>query len=135
MYRVVVADKDDTTAKLFGKLLGDRNIDMVCVGSFGEVLEQLASSGAPDILVAEAHLPDADVDSMLVRLQGICPETLIIVVTEDSSKETSARIRMQAKPIFYFALKPLSEIEMRHVVDDAFSVVDGISATAGLVDS
>lgn len=135
MYRVVVADKDDTTARLFRELLGDRKVDVTCVGSGGEVFEQLASSGAPDILVAEAHLPDADVDSLLVRLQRSCPETLIIVVTEDSSKETSARIRMRTKPIFYFALKPLSEIEMQHVVDDAFSVVDGISATARLLDS
>ena len=135
MYRVVVADKDDTTAELFEKLLGDRKVDMVCVGSCGEVFEELGSNGAPDILVTEAHLPDADVDLLLTRLQGICPETLIIVVTEDSSKETSARIRMQAKPIFYFALKPLSEVEMQRVVDGAFLVVDGISPTAGLLDS
>ena len=135
MYRVVVADKDDITARLFHKLLGSRAVDVACVGSGSELFEQLVSSGAPDILVIEAHLPDADVDSLLSKLQRTCPETLIIVVTEDSSKETSARVRIQAKPIFYFALKPLSTFEMQHVIEDAFSVVNGTSAAAGFPDS
>ena len=135
MYRVVVADKDDTTARFVRSLFGDRVADVTCVGSGDELFEQLASSGAPDILVTEAHLPDADVDSLLVKLQRTCPQTLIVVVTEDSSKETSARIRMQSKPIFYFALKPLSVDEMRRVMDDALSVLDGSAETAGLPNS
>ncbi len=135
MYKVVVADKDDSTARLFQKLLGDREVDVACVASGDELFEQLASGGAPDILVSEAHLPDADVDSLLAKLQRTCLETLIIVVAEDSSKETSARIRTKTKPIFYFALKPLSVVEMQRVVDDALSVVDSSSAAAGLPDS
>jgi CheY-like chemotaxis protein len=135
MYRVVVADNDNTTAALFHELRGNIDVNIICVGSGNELFEQLASGTVPDILVTEAHLPDADVDSLLAGLQRSCPETLIIVVTEDSSKETSARVRMQTKPIFYFALKPLSTEEMQRVMDDALSVVDRSSAAVGLPDS
>ncbi len=132
MYRVVLADKDDTTADLFRTLLNDYPVNITCSGSAEQLFEHLALAGEPDILVTEAHLPDADVDSLLAKLQRTCPQTLIIVVTEDSSKETSARIRTQDKAIFYFALKPLCTDEMQRVVNDAFLVLDK-SADGGRV--
>jgi len=135
MYRVVVADKDETTGGFFRSLLNGDAATVTSVVSAGELFEYLYANGAPDVLFTEAHLPDADVDSLLAKLQRTCPHTLIVVIAEDSSKETSARIRTQHKPIFYFALKPLSTDEMRCVIDDALSVLDGSVEAAGLADS
>jgi DNA-binding NtrC family response regulator len=127
MYRTIIADSDKETLVFFKDLMNGEGSYLAGVSSSRELFDLVATSGAPDILVTEAHLPDVSVDGLMKGLELKCSGSLIVVVTSDASKETSARVRMQGTPIFYFGLKPLSRDEMRHVVQDAVSVINKAS--------
>lgn len=123
MYRAVVADDDKQSLDFFIQYMGKSGISFTGVTSVCELLEEIAVEGPPDVLITETRLPDRSAKDLFRTLWAECPNSLIVVITEDGSKETSERVRMQDIPIFYFALKPLSEEEIGHVLRDAISVL------------
>ncbi|MCD6288789.1 MAG: response regulator [Candidatus Hydrogenedentes bacterium] len=131
MYRVIIADDDNQTAQFFGGLFDERLFKIKAVGSSWDLFAEIAASGPPHILITEIHLIDISVDELIRCLKRKCPASLIIIVTNDTSKETSARVRTQDVPIFYFGLKPLDTDEMKHVVSDAVLMLTNCKRAAG----
>jgi len=118
MYRVLIADGDETCRGLLMQALSVDEYQIAVVSSGKDALECISRKGT-DVLIMEVHLPDMEGWSLIPEVRRINGDIPVIAVTADDAWETSRRIRIENGPIFFYEVKPLNMREMQEVVRKA----------------
>ena len=114
MHSVLIADGDRASRDQIARVLTIDGLRVHSVSRGEDVLRYLAEE-AVDVLITEVHLPDMPVWRLLPKLREIDPEMPVITLTSDDGWETSRKVRVEAGPVFFYGLKPLSHAEIHEV--------------------
>jgi DNA-binding response OmpR family regulator len=71
--------------------------------------------GIFDLVLLEALLPDVNGDVLIRQFKEIYPETLIVAMTDNNSRELEVRIREQG--ILYYMIKPVEVENLRSLLE------------------
>lgn len=113
-----MADGDAESRELLGQMAATAGCRVELVSQAAEALRIVAGGGV-DIVVTEVHLPDLPAWQLVPQIHQMDPDIPVIAVTSDDSWETSRRVRIEAGPVFFYGLKPLSLREFQQVVGSA----------------
>jgi DNA-binding response OmpR family regulator len=78
----------------------------------------------------EALLPDVSGDVLIRRFKDICPDTMIVAMTDTNSRELEIRIREQG--ILYYMIKPFEVENLRALLEHLARKKGPIRMEAGL---
>ena len=85
---VLIVD-DQTTIRKSLRHLMERKGYRACEADSGAVAIQTAQAEEPEVILLDLKLPDGDGLEILERLQGVCPEAAIILLTGHGSVEVA----------------------------------------------
>ncbi|MFA6110797.1 MAG: response regulator [Candidatus Latescibacterota bacterium] len=118
MPAVVIVDADPGSRRELTQTLSEDGWEVWTYASAAEALARLPHL-AVDLLVTEVHLPDLPAWDLIPRLRALDPDLPVVALTADEAWETSRRVRVEAGPVFYYALKPVDPQELRGVARSA----------------
>lgn len=118
MYKILVADNDETTQVLLREILPSDSYKIEAAHNGKEVLKKV-SDGSVDILIIEVHIPGNEDYGITPQVQKLSRRTRIIAIAEGNSLEAQRILRSGENPVFFYALKPLAAQEIRLAVDSA----------------
>lgn len=109
---VLIVDDQPTIRKSLRHLL-ERKGYRACEADSGAAAIQIAQVEEPEVILLDLKLPDGDGLEILERLQGVCPETAVILLTGHGSVEVAVTaIRKGAED---FLEKDPSSLEVTEV--------------------
>lgn len=109
---VLIVDDQPTIRKSLRHLL-ERKGYRACEADSGAAAIQIAQIEEPEVILLDLKLPDGDGLEILERLQGVCPETAVILLTGHGSVEVAVTaIRKGAED---FLEKDPSSLEVTEV--------------------
>ena len=85
---VLIVDDQPTIRKSLRHLL-ERKGYRACEADSGTMAIQTAQAEEPEVILLDLKLPDGDGLEILERLQGVCPETAVILLTGHASVEVA----------------------------------------------
>ncbi len=85
---VLIVDDQPTIRKSLRHLL-ERKGYRACEADSGAAAIQIAQVEEPEVILLDLKLPDGDGLEILERLQGVCPETAVILLTGHGSVEVA----------------------------------------------
>lgn len=89
---ILLLEDDDDLRRAYRLVLSARGLEPREAGTAREALEILEEE-APDVVVADLGLPDSDGPELLRSLRDAAPETRLLVLTGEASRETARRCR------------------------------------------
>lgn len=120
MNRVMIVDSDSTTKDFFTERFGGQyQIQMATDGQ--TALEQLIDF-QPDVVIIEISLPDMPGRHLVQQMRKHIPNLPVIAVAATESWEEARKMRVEAEPIFFYAVKPLDGEEIQKAVDAAVAL-------------
>jgi CheY-like chemotaxis protein len=114
MHRVMVIDPDPSTEVFFKVWFGNTyEIDVVQNGKMA--LEQ-AAHFKPDVAITEIILPDMPGWLLVQALRKETPNLPVIAVAANESWNDARKMRIEAGPILFYAVKPLNQQEIQKLL-------------------
>ena len=104
MPKILLIDDEPVIQHAFRKAFHPPEYETVTARTAAEALALLAGA-APDAIILDVHLPDADGLTAFDRIQGIDPRTPIILITGHGT--TDLAIEAMKRGAFDYVLKPL----------------------------
>lgn len=93
MISAIVVDDDIDTVEVFSEFLKLRDIDVVATANNGLDGFKLYVEKQPDIIFSDIWMPDYDGFYLLKNLKENYPNSKIIMVTADLTKDTSEKLK------------------------------------------
>jgi NADH:ubiquinone oxidoreductase subunit E len=118
---ILIASGDEP----FGEYLYHQLINLdwaICRASMVSELLRKVRGGEVDILLLDSTLEGIPSYDLISLIRKIDPRLPIILFSEDSSLETSKRVRHEK--IFFLAMKPIDQAEVRTAVGDAIKMLN-----------
>src|SRR5262245_30901439 len=110
---VLVVDDEQSIRHFVGCSLGDAGYRVTMAGSGAEAIERFRSD-APDVVVLDMKLPDADGLDLLVQMKQESPEVTVVLVT--AVADVKKAVEAMRRGAFYFLRKPLALDELEGLV-------------------
>ncbi|HWT80628.1 MAG TPA: response regulator, partial [Candidatus Methylomirabilis sp.] len=85
---VLIVDDQPTIRKSLRHLM-ERKGFRACEADSGAAAVQTAQVEEPEVILLDLRLPDGDGLDILERLQGVCPEAAVILLTGHGSVEVA----------------------------------------------
>lgn len=114
MGRVLVLDEQGRSRDQLVEALSMDGHETRATASASDALTYIGN-GEVDVLISEVRLPGVLAWSLFPDVHRLDPEIPVIALSADDSWETSRRVRAEAGPVFFYALKPVDLKEMRLV--------------------
>jgi len=118
---ILIASADEPFGEYLYHQLIDLGVAITRAGMVSELLRKVRG-GEVDVLLLDSTLeevPSYDLIPLVKRIDSRLP---IIVFSEDSSVEASKRVRHGG--IFFLAMKPIDQTEIRTAVEDAIKMIN-----------
>lgn len=93
MISAIVVDDDIDTVEVFSEFLKLRDIDVVATANNGLDGFKLYVEKQPDIIFSDIWMPDYDGFYLLKNLKENYPNSKIVMVTADLTKDTSEKLK------------------------------------------
>lgn len=93
MTRAIVVDDDIDTVEVFSEFLALRDIDVVATANNGLEGVKRYAEKQPDIVFSDIWMPDYDGFYLLQTLKENYPDSKIIMITGDITKETTEKLK------------------------------------------
>lgn len=93
MISAIVVDDDIDTVEVFSEFLKLRDIDVVATANNGLDGFKLYVEKQPDVIFSDIWMPDYDGFYLLKNLKENYPNSKIIMITADLTKETSEKLK------------------------------------------
>jgi DNA-binding NtrC family response regulator len=114
-FKVLVVDDDKEFVEAVKELLLRNNYDVVTAYSGKEALERAAEDGRVGLVLLDLVMPLMDGFTLLEKLQGMIPETIVIMVTGQGTVQTAVEaIKRGAKD---FITKPFDKDVLLNKLD------------------
>lgn len=81
----------------------------------GKQALEIFRRGVFDLVLLEALLPDVSGDVLIRQFKEICPDAMIVAMTENNTRELEVRIREQG--ILYYMIKPVEVENLRSLLE------------------
>jgi DNA-binding response OmpR family regulator len=81
----------------------------------GKQALEIFRRGIFDLVLLEALLPDVSGDVLIRQFKEIWPDTMIVAMTENNTRELEVRIREQG--ILYYMIKPVEVENLRSLLE------------------
>ena len=115
MKRILVVDDDENVRESFLATLEPLGYEVTLASGGQEGLES-AKSNKPDLIFLDLKMPSMNGAETLERLQDICPEVRVYVITAFYAEFLKPLKRLQGRGIsFDVARKPLTVTEIRAI--------------------
>jgi CheY-like chemotaxis protein len=107
---VLIVDDDARSATLLARMLRGDGYDTEVTNDGARAIARLTRDPAPDAVISELHLPNADGLAVARYARSRRPETVIVFVTahphavESAAAWSGAPVVLLAKPVDYAAL-------------------------------
>jgi len=99
---IIIVDDDKDTVTVFQEFLEYKGFKVLGVGHNGKDAVDLYNELRPDVVLLDVMMPEFNGIYGLENIRKINPDSKIIMVTADKTKETEAKlIKMNASAIFY----------------------------------
>jgi len=114
MHRVMVIDPDPSTEAFFKVWFGDDyDIDVVQNGKMA--LAHVARF-QPDVVFIEILLPDMPGWLLVQEMRKQIPNLPVVAIAANESWEDARKMRIEAGPILFYAVKPLNGPEIKKLL-------------------
>lgn len=120
MHRVMVIDPDPSTEAFFKVWFGDDyDIDVAINGKMA--LEHVVKFH-PVVVITEILLPDMPGRLLVQEMRKHIPNLPVVAIAANESWEDVRKMRIEAGPILFYAVKPLNKIEIKKLLDVAVAM-------------
>ncbi len=117
---VIIVDDDKDTVTIFQEFLEYKGFKVLGVGHNGKDAVNLYNKLKPDVVLLDMMMPEFNGVYGLANIRKIDPDSKIIIVTADKTKETEAKlIEMNASAIFY---KPYEIDNIVNTIEDVLNI-------------
>jgi two-component system response regulator PilR (NtrC family) len=114
--RVLIVDDDGNLCQQLGKIIEFFGYDAVLAGSNAEARQRI-QNGAPDLVIADLHLPDGTGLDLLHELHLADPRLPVIILTGYPSQESIRRTLLEGG--YTYLAKPVALDQLRQVLEGA----------------
>lgn len=119
MKRILIIDDDEGVRETFLAALADGDYELAEAASGPAGLES-ATAKKPDLIFLDLKMPEMSGAEVLIRLQAICPDVPVYVVTAFYAEFLAPLKDLQTRGIaFDLARKPLTLSEIRIIAAGA----------------
>ncbi len=117
---VWVVDDDDSIRWVLDKALSSDTITVSCFSDGNELLEKLEQQ-PPDMIISDIRMPDLDGLTLLGKINEICPDMPVIIITAHSDLDTA--VNAYQSGAFEYLPKPFDIDEVIEAVHKALDQV------------
>jgi two-component system response regulator PilR (NtrC family) len=114
--RILVVDDEASMQDFLEILLQREGHEVVACGTASEALVALEADDY-DLIISDIRMPEMSGLELLARVQQLCPETLVILITAHGTTESAVEAMKQGA--YDYLTKPCSVDEIRLVVQKA----------------
>jgi two-component system response regulator PilR (NtrC family) len=114
--RVLIVDDDGNLCQQLGKIIEFFGYQAVLAGSNAEARQQIRSA-APDLVIADLHLPDGTGLDLLHELHAADPHLPVIILTGYPTQETIRRTLLDGG--YTYLAKPVALDQLRQILEHA----------------
>lgn len=114
--RVLIVDDDGNLCQQLGKIIEFLGYDALLAGSNAEARQRI-QNGAPDLVIADLHLPDGTGLDLLHELHATDPRVPVIILTGYPSQESIRRTLLEGG--YTYLAKPVALDQLRQVLERA----------------
>lgn len=114
---VLIANGDQATRESLSRILIREGYKVETASLASEVIQKIQNANI-GVLVIDVDLSGMESHGIIPIIKKIDPAIPIVVMSNNSSLELARRVRKEG--IFYYALKPLDQEEIKLAVRDAF---------------
>ncbi|MCB4791137.1 MAG: response regulator [Elusimicrobia bacterium] len=119
MDKLLIVDDDESILELLSESAKFLGYDAVPVGSATEAVGKMKSeAGGFPVILTDMMMPGINGLELLRRIKKEYPDTLVIMLTANVSKEMATRSLNEGA--FAFLIKPVNEDEFKSTLHNAF---------------
>jgi DNA-binding NtrC family response regulator len=127
MTSAIIVEDDVDTAEVFSEFLTLRDIDVVGIANNGLEGVKLYEEKQPDIIFSDIWMPDYDGFYLLKNLKEKYPNSKIIMITADLTKETSEKLtKLNADSILFkpFKIEDVMDVISKAMIEKRQTIIE-----------